>query len=102
MDEEIKRLALGEKSSSETNPSSVAKTEAKTEPAARPQVTVEEKVSKETSSSNAPISSQRVVKDAASSKSEAAETVQSVPPSTEPEKNAAARKKQTHSLLILP
>lgn len=97
MDEEIKRLALGEKSSSETNPSSVAKTEAKTEPAARPQVTVEEKVSKETSSSNAPISSQRVVKDAASSKSEAAETVQSVPPSTEPKKRGRKKKADTQS-----
>ena len=97
MDEEIKRLALGEKSSSETNPSSEAKTEAKTEPSARPKTTVEEQASKESSSSNAPISSQRVVKDAASSKSEAAETVQSVPPSTEPKKRGRKKKADTQS-----
>ena len=95
MDEEIKRLSSEENSSSETNPSSVAKTEAKTEPAARPKVTVEEQASKESSSSNAPISSQRVVKDAASSKSEAAETVQSVPPSTEPKKRGRKKKADT-------
>lgn len=97
MDEEIKRLALGEKSSSETNPSSVTKAEAKTEPADRPKVTVEEQAFKESSSFNAPISSQRVVKDATSSKSEAAETVQSVPPSTEPKKRGRKKKADTQS-----
>lgn len=97
MDEEIKRLALGEKSSSETSPSSVTKAEAKTDPAARPKVTVEEKASKKSSSSNAPISSQRVVKDAASYKSEAAETVQSVQPSPEPKKRGRKKKTDTQS-----
>lgn len=97
MDEEIKRLALGENNSSETNPSSEAKTEARTEPSARPKTTVEEQASKESSSSNAPISSQRVVKDAASSKSEAAETVQSVQLSPEPKKRGRKKKADTQS-----
>lgn len=97
MEEEIKKLASEEKSSSDTNPSSVTKAEAKTEPAARPKVTVEEQASKESSSSNAPISSQRVINDAASSKAEAAETVQSVPPSTEPKKRGRKKKADTQS-----
>lgn len=97
MDEEIKKLASEEKSSSETNPSSEAKTEAKTEPSAQPKTTVEEQASKESSSSNAPIRSQRVVKDASSSKSEAAETVQSVQPSTELKKRGRKKKADTQS-----
>lgn len=97
MDEEIKKLASEEKSSSETNPSSEAKTEAKTEPAARPKTTIEEQASKESSGSNAPINSQKVIKDAASYKSKAAETVQSVQTSPEPKKRGCKEKADTQS-----